>query len=303
MDMPRRLWPLLPLLFWGCGPTPDTAVGPQYGDYPLRPARPLYHLAVHPLHNPEKLFASYQPLVDHLNRQIPDASFELEASRDYPAYEAKFRSREPELLLPNPWQTLEAIKVGYTVVATAGDDADFRGLLLVRRDGDIHEPSDLKGKVVSYPSPTALAACIMPQYFLRRQGVDVVRDLRNRYVGSQESSIMNVYLGAAAAGATWPPPWRQFQQQHPQEAAALKVAWETPPLVNNSVMVRNDVPQAIRERLLAVLLHLGDSETGRRILAAMDTDGFRPANDARYAVVREYVAAFERQVRPIEIEP
>ena len=46
----------------------------------------------------------------------------------------------------------------------------------------------------------------MPQYYLHQQGIDVNRDIQNAYVGSQESSIMNAYLGQSAAGVTWPPP-------------------------------------------------------------------------------------------------
>ena len=161
------------------------------------------------------------------------------------------RSSAPaaRILLPNPWQTLEAMKVGYHVIAMAGDAEDFKGIFIVRKDSGIKTPADLRGKVVSYPSPTALAACIMPQYFLHRNGIDVNRDIENAYVGSQESSIMNAYLGKSAAGATWPPPWRLFQQDHPAEAAQLKVIWETPSLLNNSVMVRDDVPAAVGRRV------------------------------------------------------
>ena len=43
----------------------------------------------------------------------------------------------------------------------------------------------------------------MPQWYLHERGIDVGRDLINRYVGSQESAIMNAYLGQAAAGCTW----------------------------------------------------------------------------------------------------
>jgi len=62
----------------------------------------------------------------------------LEASRDYQAYEVKFRNRKPELILPNPWQTLEAIKVGYQVIAMAGDAEDFNGIFIVRKDSGIN---------------------------------------------------------------------------------------------------------------------------------------------------------------------
>jgi len=189
-----------------CERSDDVPQGPVYSDSPAEPIKPTFRLAVHPLHNPSKLTEAYQPLIEHLNQHIREAHFELEASRDYQAYEAKFRAREPEFLLPNPWHTLEALKVGYHVIAMAGNAEDFKGIFIIRKDSGIRSPADLKGKVVSYPSHTALAACIMPQYFLHTHGIDVGRDIENRYVGSQESSIMNAYLGESTAGATWPPP-------------------------------------------------------------------------------------------------
>ncbi len=272
----------------------------QYRNAPSASANPVYRFAVHPLHNPKKLGAAYQPLIDLLNARIPGSHFELEASRDYRAYEEKYRGRGPEFLLPNPWQTTKAIQLGYRVIAMAGDAEDFRGIFVVRRDSGIKHPADLRGKTVSYPSPTALAACVMPQYFLHAQGIDIHKDITNAYVGSQESSIMNAYLGQSAAGATWPLPWRLFQQDHPAEAAQLEVIWETPPLLNNSVMVRNDVPVALAGEVQALLLQLHNDETGRRILAGMATSRFHPADNNSYAKVERYIQTFERDVRPVE---
>jgi phosphonate transport system substrate-binding protein len=272
----------------------------QYSDAPRDAATPVYRFAIHPLHNPQKLSEAYQPLVDHLNAQLPGVQIALEASRDYPSYEQKYRARGPALLLPNPWQTLDAMKTGYHVIAMAGDAQDFKGIFIVRTDSLIKTPADLKGKVVSYPSPTAVAAAIMPQYFLHTQGIDVNRDIQNAYVGSQESSIMNVYLGKSAAGVTWPPPWRLFQKDHPKEAAQLHVIWETPPLLNNSVMLRDDLPPALRERVTTALLALNKSDRGRAILAGMETARFHASNDASYEPVRDYIKRFEQQVRPVE---
>ncbi|TXT39830.1 MAG: phosphonate transport system substrate-binding protein [Comamonadaceae bacterium] len=289
---------LLAMVLVACKPTPH--------DEPLQysnsnPASiPVYRFAVHPLHNPQKLMAVYQPLMDHLNSQLTNARLELEASRDYQAFEQKYAAREPAFLLPNPWQTLQAMKLGYHVMAMAGDAQDFRGIFLVRKDSPIRNPADLKGKVVSYPSYTALAAAIMPQYFLHTHGIDVMRDIQNVYVGSQESSILNVYMGRAAAGATWPPPWRLFQQDHPTEAAALRVIWETEPLLNNSVMVRDDVPAAVRDQVKRSLLNLASTPAGSAILSGMATARFHASDDASYDVVAQYVKQFEKAVRPVE---
>ncbi len=282
-----------------CMPDAPTA-SLRYNDQPQPGQAPVYRLAVHPLHNPQKLHTAYQPLVEHLNRQLPGVKFELESSRDYQAFEAKFRQRGPEFLLPNPWQTLQAIKAGYHVIAMAGDASDFKGIFIVRKDAGIAQPVDLKGKSVSYPSYTALAAAIMPQAYLHAHGINIQRDIQNVYVGSQESSIMNVFLKQTAAGATWPPPWRQFQQDHPEEAAQLQVAWETPSLMGNSVMVRDDVDAALAQQVATVLLGLAQTAQGTTILATLQTAAFYPANDASYQVVTDYIARFERDVRPVE---
>jgi len=290
---------VLLVLLCGCDPAPQ-GQPLQYSQAPASEALPVLRFAVHPLHNPQMLGVAYQPLIDHLNAQLTDVRLELEASRDYQAFEKKYAAREPAFLLPNPWQTLQAMKVGYHVIAMAGDAQDFKGIFIVRKDAGIRVPADLKGKTVSYPSHTALAAAIMPQYFLHSHGIRVTQDIQNVYVGSQESSIMNVYLGQAAAGATWPPPWRLFQKSHPKEAAELKVMWETPPLINNSVMVRTDVPLRVAEQVRAGLLKLTQSAAGLSALKGMETARFELADDASYEIVAQYVKRFEQEVRPVE---
>jgi phosphonate transport system substrate-binding protein len=283
---------------------PDQA-GPRFGATPARsaPGERAYRFAVHPLHNPAMLMRAYGPLIERLNERVREASFVLEASRDYASFEEKYHRGEPEFLLPNPWQTLEAERFGYRVIAMAGEPRDFIGLFVVRKDVEVNSPTDLKGKAVSYPSATALAACIMPQYFLYEHGVDVTKDIDNRYVGSQESAIMNVYLRLTAAGATWPTPWRAFLREHPAKAADLKVIWETPPLVNNSVMARADVPAPIVDDVRGALVALEGDDQGKAILAGMETARFLPATEADYEIVRAYIANFEAKVRPVEGRP
>lgn len=260
------------------------------------------HFAIHPKYDPAKTVRLYQFLCEYFAEQPGGAglNIQVETSLDYADFERKFRAQGPELLLPNPWQALEAMKVGYSVLAMAGEPEDFRGLILVRRDGPVENVADLKGRSLAYPSPTALAACIMPQMFLQDQGLAVMQDLTHHYVGSQDSAILSVVGGQTAAGVTWPPPWRIFQMDHPEEAAQLRVLAETPPLVNNAVMVRNDVCPEVREQLRRMLLGLGESETGCAVLKNIQTSSFRAATDEDYAGVREFIARFEREVRPVE---
>ena len=300
VKLSKLLAALMISMLIGCSPSEQAVSGPVYSQNPRTVTAAVYPFAVHPLLNPTKLNEAYNPLIQYLNRQLPGSRFELEASRDYGAFEGKVESGKPALLLPNPWQTLQAMGAGYTVLAIAGDPQEFKGIFLVRKDSGIRHPADLKGKTVCYPSHTALAACIMPQYYLYQQGVDVHKDIKNSYVGTHDSVIMNVFQGNAAAGGTWPPPWRAFQKEHPAEAAQLELIWETPSLINNSVMVRRDLPPQLQNRIKAALVQLDSSQEGRDILAGMGIDRFRAATDRDYEVVRRYVNRFEKNVRPVK---
>jgi len=202
--------------------------------------------------------------------------------------------------MPNPYQTVQSLKHGYRVFAKMADDEDFRGIILVRRDSGINSVADLKGKAVSYPAPTALAATMMPQYYLHTHGIDVNRDIENRYVGSQESSIINVLRGHVAAGATWPVPWKLFSAEKPRLAEQLEVKWQTEPLQNNGWVVRKDLPSDITEKFTAVLLSLNQHQQGRELLARVPVSRFEAANDASYGPVQDFLKTFSNTVRPLD---
>jgi phosphonate transport system substrate-binding protein len=239
-------------------------------------------------------------LIDYLNRNIPGTTFRLEASRNYDEFDKKLYTRQFDFALPNPYQTLNSLSHGYHVIAKMGDDYKFTGVILVRRDSGIKKVSDLKGKKVSYPARTALAATMMPQYYFQTHGLDVNHDIENLYVGSQESSIMNVYLGNVAAGATWPMPWQAFQKEHPDMARQLELKWETEPMINNGVVAKDNVPEPLAKRVAQLLATLHTNAEGKAILAQMPLSHFELADDQRYRVVEDFMLKFSQTVRPLD---
>jgi len=285
-----------------CSPKPEVAsTAPQYNTEAPSGVR-QYMFAIHPLHNPARLFTIYGPLIDLLNRHLPDTPFKLEASRNYEEFEKKLYNRQFDFALPNPYQTLNSLRYGYRVIAKMGDDHQFAGLILVRRDSGIEEIHDLKGKKVAYPAATALAATMMPQYYLQTHGLDVQRDIENLYVGSQESSILNVYYGNTAAAATWTQPWREFQKEQPDKAAALQVKWQTEPLLNNGVVVRDDIAPELAEKVTVLLETLHTTPEGAALLERLHLSQFERANNQRYQAIEEFLDLFSQKVRPLPQE-
>ena len=280
---------------------------PQAGEsyQPTFSARPRvdsqeYVVGIHPLHNPKRLFEVYGPIVDAINAKIPERHFKLEASRNYEEFERKLYAGHFDFAMPNPLQTIKSLDHGYRVFGKMADDAEFRGIILVRRDGGIQNINDLKGKAVSYPAKTALAATMMPQYYLQTHGLDINTDIENRYVGSQESAIMNLLLGHVSAAAIWPVPWNTFRAENPEQAAQLEVKWQTEPLQNNAWVVRNDVPLPLAEKFATVLFSLQDSAAGQKLLAAVPVSRFETANDQTYTPVKTFLKTFVQTVRALE---
>jgi phosphonate transport system substrate-binding protein len=141
---------------------------------------------------------------------------------------------------------------------------------------------------------------MMPQYYLHTHGIDVNHDIENRYVGSQESSIMSVVLGHVAAGATWSVPWQGFCAEHPDMASQLMVKWETEALQNNGWVVRQDIPVAIVEPFAHLLFSLHENQQGKIILNRLPISRFEPATNETYQPVRDFLEKFSKTVRKIE---
>lgn len=281
----------LMLLLGGCDGAGQPEYAPRYGPAP-EGGRTEYVFGVHPQRNPSKLHAVFGPLVEYLDAELPQVSFIFEASRNYDSFDEKIEARHFDFVLPNPYETLLAIERDYRVFAKMGRDEDLRGLILVRRDSRISRIADLKGKAVSFPAPTALAATMLPRYFLHTQGLDVRREIEVRYVGSMESSLLNILRGNVAAGTVYPPAWRMFLDERPALAGELKVMWETDSLPNNSVMARDDVPNELVEQVGRLLFGLHDTQRGRQILARMDSPYFEAADNTTYAPVRDFMQRY-----------
>lgn len=285
------------LILLACGKE-DVARVPQYSDKATSTDQKQHYVfAVHPLHNPQLLQQKFAPLMSYLSAHVPNAEFDLDASNNYAEYEDKLKKKIPHFSLPNPYHAVLARDWGYHVIAKMGNDEVFRGIFLVRIDSLIKEPSDLKGLVVAYPAPTALAAAMMPQLYLQTHGVEVETQLDNQYVGTHNSSIMNAYLKQSAASATWPVAWEAFKKANPKEASDLKVIWQTPPLIQNAIIARNDIPDSLTEKVRILLVTLKDSAEGRAVLDGIDTTSFDASDDRKFDIVLEFLKEYESKVK------
>jgi len=272
----------------------ETEYNPTFGD--SKPSsKKTYFLAVHPLHNPKRMQEMYEPIIQLLNKNFSDAKFVLESSKDYSDYNQKIKLKSPHFLLPNPYQTILAQKEGYKVFAKMGNDENFRGLILINKDSSFKKVKDLKGKRISFPAPSALAAAMMPKVYMEENGLKVSKnEAELKYVGSQESSILAVFHGEVQAGVTWPMVWNSYSKEMPELKAKLKVLAVTEKLINNSLMFRDDVPSDVVFKVKQTFLTLHQNEEGKKILEKMSLSNFEESQNQDYEVVNIFLNKYKK---------
>ncbi|NWF66909.1 MAG: phosphate/phosphite/phosphonate ABC transporter substrate-binding protein [Campylobacterales bacterium] len=254
----------------------------------------IYIFGIHPYLNSQHMYNVYEPIMRYLEKKVPNAKFFLETSNDYAHYEQKLYVGHFDFALPNPYQTIKSLKIGYNVVAKMYPDEVFRGIIVSRIDNKIDNFEQLKGKKVSFPAKTDLAASMMPLMFLHENGINVNKDITKNFVGSQYSSIMNAYTKDSIVAATWPPPWHGWCMENPEKAKEMKVVWQTDHLVNNSVIVKSGVEESISISVANVLANMRFDEEGIKLLKNAGFEGFELATNQNYDKVKIFLDKYEK---------
>jgi phosphonate transport system substrate-binding protein len=150
----------------------------------------------------------------------------------------------------------------------------YRSVLFARADSGIESPPDLVGRMIAFGAPFSTTGFLLPKADLASRGlklahfedaaVAVPRD-KVGYVFSEDSenTMFWVLKGKVAAGAVNLDYYEELAGRRIEE---LRIIHTSDPVPRNLVSVRGDLDPAIVESLRAVLLRLGDSEAGRKIL-------------------------------------
>ncbi len=259
-------------------------------------AETTYIFAPHPYLNPQDLFSAYDPIVRYLERKIPGTKFSVESSKDYADYENKIAARRFHFGLPNPYQTVFSLEHGYRVIAKMKPDEDFRGMMVVRKANKPNSPADLAGKTLCFPSPTAVAATMLPMLYLHDHGLNLKQGVQIKHVGSQISSIMNAYTGDAAACGTTVRYWRTWSRDNPDKAKELETLWLTNSLPHNGVIARDDVPPKLAQQVATALIGMEKDMELDQSQFKIDQAHFEPGSNDTYQPMAAFLKRYDESI-------
>lgn len=141
----------------------------------------------------------------------------------------------------------------------------------------------------------------MPLYFLAQNGLNVRSDLRIMNVASFETVFMNVYLGKCSAGTAWLESWDSFAKLRPDIGSKLEVRWQTDPLPNVAILVRDDVDPEVKKALIQLFIDLPKSNEGKKLLQKIGYDGFEKADSTNYTSIKDFLRVYEKTITGLTI--
>ena len=220
----------------------------------------IYVFGIVPQFEASRLRKIWQPVINYLNSETP-YKFRIKGSPTIPDFESEFMQGDFDFAYMNPYHIMLANeKKGY-IPLVKDTGRSLHGVLVVKKDGDIDEVSQLNGKTVAFPAPNALGASL-----LMRQEIRDLFKIRiiPTYVKTHDSVYLNVLLGEATAGGGVQ---KTLDQQRPEYKSALKVIHRTREFPPHPIAAHPRVAKEVIAAVKGALLQLGNTDTGRQWLA------------------------------------
>ena len=201
----------------------------------------------------------FTPLAAYLEQQL-GMKVEFTPVSDYPAAVEALVNKRVDLVWFGGVTYVQANKrSGGRVIPIAQreEDTRFRSVFIAKTGSGIRTLADLKGKQVSFGSPSSTSGHLMPRSNLLQAGIAPEKDFRRiAYSGAHDATIASVVSGRVDAAALDITVWRKFVDEKRVDTAEVDVFFTTPPFYNYNWSVHADMPAALRERIQAALLAL-----------------------------------------------
>jgi len=257
---------------------------------PPRAAAREYVFGVVPQFEQRKLYATWKPIVDELEKRT-GLTFRLVTTLQVPEFEKEFARGRFDFVYVNPYHIVQARKTrGYQPLVR--DKVPLRGILVVKKDGPVRSVRDLDGKAVAFPSPNALGASLLMRADLEQVHHVTVTPL---YVKTHSSVYLHVVQGLAAAGGGVE---KTLSEQNQGVRDRLRVLYTTRALPSHPVAVHPRVNRQDAEKVRSALLAMGRDPAGKELLAKVPmTEPVATSMDA-YLPMASW--GLERYWKPIE---
>jgi len=252
----------------------------------LAQAQQVFRVTAIPDESPTELARKAAPLVRYLEQTL-GMKVEFTPVTDYAAAVEALVNKKVDMAWFGGFTFIQASKrSGGKVIPLVQreEDAQFKSVFITA-DPTIKSLADLKGKDVSFGSPSSTSGHLMPRSFLLAAGLDPDKDFRRvAFSGAHDATIAAVASQKVQAGALNGSVWDKFVAEKKVDTTQVRAFYVTPPYFDYNWTVHADMSSALREKLTKAMLDL-DRKTpeGKEILELQRATRFIPTKAENYS--------------------
>ena len=236
---------------------------------PLLHAQAVFKVTAIPDEAPTELTRKAAPLMKYLEKTL-GMKVEFTPVTDYAASVEALANKQVDLAWYGGFTFVQAnVRSGGKAIPLVQreEDEKFRSVFITSDPG-IKTLADLKGKSVSFGSPSSTSGHLMPRSFLLQANIDPDKDFKRvAFSGAHDATIAAVAAGKVEAGVLNISVWEKFVADGKVDTTKVKAFFTTPGFFDYNWTVHADMPAAQREKLTQAFLSLDRSTAeGREIL-------------------------------------
>lgn len=237
-------------------------------------------------------------LLDFLHKET-GYYFTSAVPADYVTVVESFGSSKADIAISNTFSYLMAHKKygaqALLRIVRDNGEAFYRGQIIVRADSGIDTLTDLMSKRIAYVDPSSTSGYILPAALLKKNGI-VPSD--SIFAKKHDIVVSMVYQKQVDAGATYYSPKdetgqyrdarERVQTQYPDVFKVIKILALTEPIPNDPVIFRKDMPEEMKEKIVAAMLKFVSTPEGMESLHRIyNVKKLIPTSDKDYDVLRQ----------------
>ncbi|NLL22470.1 MAG: phosphate/phosphite/phosphonate ABC transporter substrate-binding protein [Tissierellia bacterium] len=167
----------------------------------------------------------------------------------------------------------------------------YKAQLVASPESGITSVEDLKGKTIGIASFTSTSGFVWPANLLADHGLDPEQDVVWADLGGHDKAILGVYNGDVDAAFTFKDARTLVEDELADVYEKVVFITDTTAIPNDTISVIPSLSPELKERIKQAFLNIAESEEGLEIIRAVyNHEGYAPATDEEYAMVREYLA-------------
>ncbi len=232
--------------------------------------------------------AAFEPFFAYLAGEL-GTEYELDVTTDFGGIAVALANGQVDLAWMGPYGFVIANNdSGAKAIATVKYDGKptYQAIVVAAPDSPVADwPADAQGKSISFAEVSSTSGWLIPNHFLKEQGIDPKTYFDYSEGAAHPANETAVANGQVELATDYDRNRTAMIESGALAPDATKVVWESEPLPNDAIAVRDGLDPELAQRIQDILLAI-TPEQAEEFMAEHYT-GFVPADNESYKVIRD----------------